>query len=130
MPQVTKTDVQSSAKAMIVRQIDTPEWKDKGYVYIKRLPARDAQEIQELCAARVQDKMTESEALAQWCVLGACDKQGKRVFGQADIKWILDGPFGPMYRVAIATMEANGITRGEGGASKKASRQSGGSPSD
>ena len=67
-------------------------------------------------------------AFAQWAVLGACDKDGKPFFTEADIPALLKRPLMPLVELASATMRLNGViaeepAKKEGAASSDAPKE-------
>lgn len=103
-----------------IRRVDTPEWATAAgndYVYVRMLRGDEAGEVQRLCKKAAEN--SEGEALAGWCVLGVCDKQGKRLFKAAHIKALVTGPWGPLQRCAHEVMKLNEITAGAEAKRKK-----------
>lgn len=118
---------QIDRKAMIwklshvkVKKIETPEWGADGYVYVRQLQASDARRIQGIGGAEANGKPDEARALAEWCVLGICDKSGTPVLSDADIDALLRAPLAVIQRCALAIIEINGLT--EEGESERTKR--------
>lgn len=107
MPAVTRAEIlKASANNGKVRMEVAP-WG--GHVYIRRFRANEIGKIQTISKDQ-QDSSDQSRALAQWCVLGVCDRSGRLMFTDKDIPALLEGPFLPLYECAMKVMEVNGIT--------------------
>lgn len=109
MAYLNRAAILNGRKSSTVTRVSTPEWGDKGFVYIRVLRGTDADEVQELCASLVDKKLTEAQGYARWCVLGLCDKHGKRLFSTKDVEALVDSSLAPLQRCAFAIMKANGI---------------------
>ncbi len=119
MPALTRKDIASSKNLLRIEKFPTPEWGDaKTWTYIRMLRADEADLVQRLCFQQAKAKTASTRIMAGWCVLGICDKAGKRLFGEDDIELFAQGPLIPLQRTALAIMELNGIT-GDDVAAKK-----------
>lgn len=118
MPGLTRKDIASSEKLLQITKLPMPGWGHAKWTYIRMISAEDADLVQRLCFEQVENKGSSARVMAGWCVLGICDKQGKRLFGEADIDIFAKGPLIPLQRVSLAIMDLNGIT-GDDEAAKK-----------
>jgi hypothetical protein len=123
MPQINRNAILKGVSSPRVRKVDTPEWEDNGFVYVRELRASDATRVQTLGDATTNGKADESRALAGWCILGICDKAGKPVLTDDDMDALLAAPLAAVQRCALAIMEINGLTEeGESARKKSAGR--------
>ncbi len=120
MPQINSTAMRKQQSHVRVKKIETPEWGEGGYVYVRYLDASDARRIQEIVPASDNGKPDEAMALVDWCVLGVCDKSGAPVFSAADIDSLLRAPLAVIQRCANAILKINGLTE-EGESERKKS---------
>ncbi len=118
MPALTRKDIVSAEKLLHITKLPTPGWGQGKWTYIRMISAEDADLVQRLCFEQTKNKSSSTRIMAGWCVLGICDKQGKRLFGEADIDIFAKGPLIPLQRASLAIMDLNGIT-GDDEAAKK-----------
>jgi len=79
---------------------------------VKSLSATEALRVQGLAERIDKGKVDNIEAMATWCVLGVCNKQGRRLFKDDDVKVLMDGPFMPLQRCAEGILDLNGLGQG------------------
>ena len=125
MPQINRRAMREQLSHVKVKKIETPEWGADGYVYVRALQASDATRVQTLGEAGANGKAGEARALVGWCVLGICDKSGKRVLTEADTDALLKAPLGVLQRCVTAIMEINGLTEEGESERKKSTGRSG-----
>lgn len=102
-----------------IKKLPTPGWPDGSptpYVYIRALSAADGDDFERLCAASREGKLSEAQLQARWCVLGICDKAGKRLLKEADATALLARSLIQMQQCALEVMRLNGM--GESAAKK------------
>jgi len=109
MSELTREQIKRAASRLKLQKVDTPEWKGEGFVYVRRLPANQAGNVQNLAARILDGSADETQGVVEWCILGACNKRGKALFTHEDIPWLLKGPGAPVRRCALATIELNDI---------------------
>ena len=121
MPALTRKDIVSAEKLLQITKLPIPGWGQGKWRYIRMISAEEADLVQRLCFEQAKNKNPDGRSarvMAGWCVLGICDKQGKRLFGEADIDIFAKGPLIPLQRASLAIMDLNGIT-GDDEAAKK-----------
>lgn len=118
MPALTRKDIVSAEKLLQITKLSVPGWGRGKWTHIRLIGAEDADLVQRLCFEQVKNKGSSARVMAGWCVLGICDKQGKRLFDETDIDSFAKGPLIPLQRVSLAIMDLNGITGDEEAAKK------------
>lgn len=94
-----------------ITQVPVPEWGDNGAcVYVRTLRADEGGEVQQLAASHSKGEVNEARAMVGWCIMGICNKQGKRLFSEQDVDALLAAPLMAIQRCATAIMELNGVT--------------------
>ena len=107
-------DLQIKPKA-----VQTELW---GTCYVRRAMASELDEI-----LKIMDTVSGSQRFVRLVQLGACDANGQRLFSEQDGIKLMQAPMEPIGEIAVAFLEANGIT---GDApEKKSSPRTSGSPS-
>jgi hypothetical protein len=112
MGQASRAAILNGKGGLKVKRVPVPEWvpgDKKAYVYVRQFRGEDAKEVQQLCQDSLKDDADESELQARWCVLGVCNKQGKRQFTPEDVPELLQRALMPLSRCAIEVMRMNGI---------------------
>lgn len=109
MPVLTRADIVKKNKRYPVKKVNTDGWKKDTFVYVRTLRASEMSEV-----SRIADsKGGEMDLLIDWCILGVCDKSGKRMFKPEDKQSLLNGPLIPVRDCVEAFMDFNGITEGD-----------------
>ncbi len=109
MPELNRKSIFSNTKKTIEKVI-TEEWGGNGFVYVRVFSAMEIHRIMDLAKKIQTGKVADVDALAYWCILGVCDKNGKCLFQDGDKDKLLKGPYAPMQRCAMRAMQLNGFT--------------------
>jgi hypothetical protein len=115
MGQASRAAILNGKGGLKVKRVPVPDWvpgDKKAYVYVRQFRGEDAGEVRQLCADSMKPKANEAELQARWCVLGACDSKGKRMFTPEDVPALLERALMPLQRCAIEVMRMNGIAAG------------------
>lgn len=109
MPIVTRTSIVNKNRKRLVRKVMVPEWGNGSFCYVRTLRASEIDDVQKI-ADSTKDNTGTADSLVQWCIMGACDAKGKRIFKSSDKQSLLDGPLIPVQTIVTAFMKYNGIT--------------------
>ncbi len=108
MPIVTLAAIKKRRRDRKPVKVNTPLWGEDTFVYVRMLSAAEAAEVEHIAQATT-GKMAAGESLVRWCIMGACDANGKSIFQEADEKALLDQPVVPLRDIFNALMSLNGV---------------------
>ena len=109
MAVIKRSDIVRKNKKPNVLKVMVPQWAKNGFVYVRALRASEIDDIQKI-AESTNGKMSTAKSLVDWCILGACDAKGKRIFKESDADSLLAGSLMPVQDVVTKFMQLNGIT--------------------
>lgn len=108
MPVVTRASIAKSNRKDVVVKVDTPVWGKNSCVYVRMLRASEIDEVQKM-AKSTKDNIATAMSLVQWCIIGACNENGKPLFENKDKEFLLDQPLVPLRDIFTAIIKLNGI---------------------
>lgn len=108
MPVVTRASIARISNNPKVKKVMTPVWGSKSFVYVRTMRASEIDDVQRIADATKGDMGT-ANAMVEWCIMGACDAKGKRIFNSDSKKHLLGGPLAPIQDIVTELMDLNGI---------------------
>lgn len=115
---ITKKDIKVAKPK--TRKIATPEWRDNGHVFIRKLSGVQVGVVQELIARHSHDakdasakdngSMTDTRLLAELCIVLVCDADAEPLLEAKDVTALLEGPYAPIERCVMAGLDFNHLT--------------------
>jgi hypothetical protein len=96
-------------------RVDTPEWGDGAYVYVRGLTVQEYERWQRSLMSQkagenprvVMERMRGSNA--RLAILGSCDENGEPLFSEADIPFLMEKSHRALNRVVSKIQKLSGI---------------------
>lgn len=126
MPQLTRHAMQTgpAGKPAQLKRVDTGEWGKDTFVYVGRIRARDFSMCRRIAtmAKGLGEDSLEVGMMVALCIVGCVNNKGDRVFQESDFKTLLNGPIGPIQRIASYVEGVSDLVDGGGSEPRRKKR--------